>query len=523
MQLPTTLPDETLFSRYVRHMTILGMKEKDYLKLLFNKPRASIHPYLTIGIAKASQISVESESEIYSQQTLGRLFSYFLPLRATGINKALLADDGNVAIRACQLVSFKESEELSLKYCPECANEDMRYHGVSYWHRIHQVPGIEACPSHKVWLVHQELPERPHIKLQLLPTTSEESQTCSELSYKFAQYTNAFLKMITVTSNSFDQNSLLTKVRERGYMIGERRFKRIELTSDLFNFIKGLKHCDQGLLPYSEADYRYLSYLLSGQASQHPFKYLIVDFWLSNICEKAPSPKKETGNFELSVTQQKIKSICRELLKQGKSLAEISRLTGKSRCYLKGLAMKENISIIIKPNIITDKVINMIIVLAYKGFHRKAIAKRFHISTGSVEQVISSEPGLVERRRRYKFESKRRRYKTQVLRALQLKPSAIKQEIKASCYAAFHWLYAHERNWLNSTLPSPTKPRVRLKVNWEKRDIELALKVSTIMHSINGAISHTKLDKETGGHGWLIRMQHKLPITMAVLNENRMK
>lgn len=95
----------------------------------------------------------------------------------------------------------------------------------------------------------------------------------------------------------------------------------------------------------------------------------------------------------------------------------------------------------------------------------------------------------------------------------------LQQEIKASCYAAFHWLYAHEKAWLNSTLPSPTKPIVRSKVNWEKRDIELAPKVSTIMHNINGAISRTKLDKEIGGHGWLLRMQHKLPITMAIYHE----
>lgn len=518
MQLPTTLPDETLFSRYVRHMTILGMKEKDYLKLLFNKPRASIHPYLTIGIAKASQISVESESEIYSQQTLGRLFSYFLPHRATDINKALLADDGNTAIRACQLVSFKESEELSLKYCPECAKEDMRCHGVSYWHRIHQVPGIEACPSHKVWLIHQELPERPHIKLQLLPPNSQEPKTCSELGYKFAQFTNTLLKMITATNDSFNQSDLLRKIHERGYMLGERRFKRIALTSDLFNFTKGLKHSSQNLLPYSEADYRYLSYLLSGQASQHPFKYLLVNFWLSNIPEKNSYIINEARSSEQSAVQQKIKSICRKLLKQGKPLAEISNFTGKSRCYLKSLAMKEDIPFASKPSIVTDKVIDVIITMAYKGFHRKTIARKFHISTGSVEQIISSEPGLVEKRRRYKFESKRRRYKTQILRAIQLKPKAIKQEIKSSCYAAFHWLYAHERNWLNSTLPPPSKPRVRAKVNWEKRDIELAPLVSTIMHGFNGAISRTKLDKEIGGHGWLIRMQHKLPLTMAVFN-----
>jgi len=76
-----------------------------------------------------------------------------------------------------------------------------------------------------------------------------------------------------------------------------------------------------------------------------------------------------------------------------------------------------------------------------------------------------------------------------------------------------------QKAWLNSTLPSPTKPVVRSKVNWEKRDVELAPRVSTIMCNINGAISRTKLDKAIGGHGWLIRMQHKLPITMAIYHK----
>jgi hypothetical protein len=515
---PIQLPDEALFSRLIRHFTMSGMQEKNYLEWVLGNKKASVHPYLTAYIRKIAKISGDNEISIYKDQTLGPLFSYFLPKHSQTILSALLSSNGNKVIRACQLVSFKESETLSLKYCPVCAKEDMNHHGVSYWHRIHQVPGIEACPFHKVWLVHQNLPERPHIKLGLLPSISRESKPCTELSFKFSKFTDSFLKRITNTSETFIYSELLTKIRNSGYMQGNRRFKRSELTSDLFKFINELKYCSPRLLPYSEKDYRYLSYLLSGQVSQHPFKHLIVSFWLSNICEYSPEPKRKIANVESSISKDKIKLKCRNLLKHGKSLAEISRFTGKSRCYLKALAMKENIPIITKPSIITDKVINTIIALAYKGFHRKAIAKYFHISTGSVELVISSEPGLVERRRRYKFESKRRRYKVQILRILQHKPLAIKQEIKKSCYAAFHWLYAHERNWLNSTLPSPTKPKVYLKVNWEKRDTELALKVSAIMNNINGAISRTKLDKAIGGHGWLIQMQHKLPITMGVLH-----
>jgi hypothetical protein len=519
MHFPKALPDETLFSRYIRHMTILGMHEKDYLKQLLNKPRASIHPYLTIGIGKTSLITEESPSKIYREQTLGRFFSYFMPHRTVDIYSSMLADDGNVAFRSCQLVSFRESEQLSLKYCPTCAKEDMCCYGVSYWHLTHQVPGVEACPLHKVCLIHHKLPERPHLKLQLLPTTTDEAQNCSELSYEFATFANAFLRRISLTNDSFDQNDLLTRIQERDYSLGEKRFKRVELTSDLFNFIKGLKHTDPNLLPYSEKDYRYLSYLLSGGVSQHPFKYLLVEFWLSNI-EKS-TKKKLTEKVKTSENggSVNIEKLCIRLLRQHESLAEISRLIGKSRCYVKSVAMKQKISFQKKPYILTGNIINQIIILAYKGFHRKYIAKLFQVSAGSVEQIISSEKGLVEIRRRYKFESKRRKYKAQVLRALQLKPSAIKQEIKKACYAAFHWLYAHEKAWLNSTLPSPTKPIVRSKINWEKRDIELASQVSTIMHNINGTISRTTLDKALGGHGWLIRMQHKLPITMATFHE----
>ena len=516
MQLPGTLPDETLFSRYVRHMTILGMKEKDYLKLLFNRPRASIHPYLTIGITKASQISEENAPKIYREQTLGRLFAYFMPHRSTDIYKAMLADNGNVAIRACRLVSFKETETLSLKFCPACAKEDMRKYGVSYWHRIHQVPGIEACPSHKVWLIHQVLPERPHIKLGLLPSTSVEPQCCSSLSYLFSKYIDTILREITNTDDSFIQENLLTKVRNHGYMLGNKRFKRSELASDLYYFIKRLKHNTTNLLPYSEGDFRYLSYLLSGQVSQHPFKHLIVGFWLNSTSEITHISKKKNENIESLVAEEKLKLRCRGLLKKGKSLSEISHLTGKSRCYLKGLAMKEKIPIICNPSAVTDKVISGIIDMASKGFHRKTIAQHFHISTGSVEQVISSVSGLVEKRRLYKFESKRRRYKIQILRALQQEPLAIKQEIKKSCYAAFHWLYTHEKPWLNSTLPSPKKPQIRSKINWEKRDIELAPKVRTIMFKFKRCISLTQLDLELGGHGWFIKMKHKLPISVDV-------
>jgi hypothetical protein len=520
MHFPKALPDETLFSRYVRHMTVLGMHENDYLKLLFNRSRISIHPYITIGIKKACQITGEDELTIYRQQTLGRFFSYFIPHKSDDIYNAMLDANGDIAFRASQLVSFRESESLSLKYCPLCAKEDIRCYGVSYWHLTHQIPGVESCSDHQVWLIHQELPARPHLKFGLLPDASVEPKKCSDLSYKFANFTRTLLTKIMKDTSYYDKDSLIEKIKNHGYQLGLKSFKRAKLTSDLFNFTYGLTHYEQGFLPYSENDYRYTSYFLSGKISQHPFKYLLVDFWLNNI-KNVESIVSTTGakNTEL-IKNKTIEKQCITLLKQHESLAEISRLIGKSRCYIKSVAMKQKISFQKKPFILSESVIEQILAMAYKGFHRSTIAKKHLVSTGSVEQIISSETGLVKIRRRYKFESKRRRYKVQILRALQHNPLALKQDIKEFCYAAFHWLYRNEKDWLNSTLPTPVMPRVQSKICWTQRDKELAKQIKSILCNTNEDITRDQLDNKIGGNGWLIRMKHKLPTTMAILIEH---
>ncbi|MEI8704710.1 TnsD family Tn7-like transposition protein [Pseudoalteromonas sp. B62] len=212
----------------------------------------------------------------------------------------------------------------------------------------------------------------------------------------------------------------------------------------------------------------------------------------------------------------RIEEECIKLLRRGESMATINRITGKSRCYIKALALKLNIPLNLKPRYITESIKRGVLLLANKGFHRKMIADHFQISSGSVEQIISTVEGLVEKRKQFRFQSKRRKYKAVILRAIRNNPFAIKQEIKNSFYAAFHWLYAHEKYWLDNTLPAPTRPKIRSKVDWKKRDSALTARVESIMGNLIGPISRSQLDEKLGGHGWLIRYQHKLPETIAI-------
>jgi Tn7-like transposition protein D/TniQ protein len=39
-----------------------------------------------------------------------------------------------------------------LRFCPACVEVDRRDFGESYWHRMHQISGIEVCPNHAIFL-----------------------------------------------------------------------------------------------------------------------------------------------------------------------------------------------------------------------------------------------------------------------------------------------------------------------------------------------------------------------------------
>ena len=459
MNLPKTLKGEMLYSRYVRHMTLLGVNENQYLKYLLKKSRASIHPYLTIGIEDAAKISDDSITAIYAEQTLGKYFSYFLPVYANDIYEGLLKNDASSATRASQVACFKESEVLSLKFCPRCAEIDIQKFGVTYWHLVHQIPGIEACSKHQIYLVHKDLPPRPYIKPNLLPITGVKSYKCPRSVFKFARFSHRLFNSIKNAKDSYPQEALIERLFNLGYVTKGKRFCRKELSSDFFQFIKKLEPESSNLFPQSEFDYKYLSYLLSAKSVQHPFKVMLFEFWLSSLKGSVRSPRDLAVSKAVKADKE-VEIECQKLLKSGLSLAKTSSITRKSISYLKVLAIKTGIPIHLKQTVIDQNLRDRALKMARQGFHRKAIAKLFQISTGSVEQIISTEEGLVEKRRRYKWESKRRKYKVQILREIQRSPSAVKQEIKMSCYAAFHWLYKYEKEWLNKTVPKALKPMV---------------------------------------------------------------
>jgi hypothetical protein len=51
----------------------------------------------------------------------------------------------------------KDGEKRFLRYCPLCVQKDRESFGETYWHRIHQITGIDICPIHKCHLVNSDV------------------------------------------------------------------------------------------------------------------------------------------------------------------------------------------------------------------------------------------------------------------------------------------------------------------------------------------------------------------------------
>lgn len=67
-----------------------------------------------------------------------------------------------------------------LRYCPKCHKNDRECYGEPYWHRLHQMPGVEVCPRHNGFLEESHVERRTTGRWSRL-TTAEEGATACDL------------------------------------------------------------------------------------------------------------------------------------------------------------------------------------------------------------------------------------------------------------------------------------------------------------------------------------------------------
>ena len=96
--------------------------------------------------------------KVIEKHTMYPYFARFLPLERRRLAFDTLVNMDESYRNHLRLPKGVGCKRRYLRYCPECANDDRLCYGETYWHRNHQMIGVNICVKHGCRLVDTDVP-----------------------------------------------------------------------------------------------------------------------------------------------------------------------------------------------------------------------------------------------------------------------------------------------------------------------------------------------------------------------------
>jgi hypothetical protein len=178
---PTPYPDELLYSICSRFFDRVQYSNKEAVNSELFGARGiaavidlpSHLKHLASNLPHTNEDSCRQLIDKFiNNHTLLPLYSPFLPLeRVTQIRKAMESSNGSVIHNKAGITPSTISLPNWLRFCPVCVEDDRKKFGECYWHRLHQVPGVEVCPLHNVFLENSNVRARNRVNTSVYVST----------------------------------------------------------------------------------------------------------------------------------------------------------------------------------------------------------------------------------------------------------------------------------------------------------------------------------------------------------------
>jgi hypothetical protein len=155
---PDPYPDELLYSVCARYSALMDYPNKitatsDFfggtgVAVVVDLPNRLNH--LINALPPGHLYSVD---ELIYEHTHYPFYVPFLPRdRALLVRDTMRNDGNNRVAERIGISADRLKMPTYLRFCPPCVRQDKARFGETYWHRIHQVPGVEVCPHHATFL-----------------------------------------------------------------------------------------------------------------------------------------------------------------------------------------------------------------------------------------------------------------------------------------------------------------------------------------------------------------------------------
>lgn len=499
---PSRLPDETLHSRLSRLHTLSGnLDDRHTLQEAFGSHTLVATSHLPSHLnALASRLPDNTYChpyDIIEQATLFPYFSPFLqPAQAERCHVAMCSENAGDVKIGIGLVASRIGGSNAFRYCRQCSIQDELQHGVAYWHRVHQLPGVWLCVTHATPLIEVRTSWLcSHRHNLFLPTPeqftgylSERSIEASHIAY-ISQCTALSAELLGSEQYPLEPSAVRSFycdcATQRGWINSHGRISTEAVHKASVEF------CERWPIDQSFGflkDERWIFRLLyKHRGSMHPLKHIAMLILLgSDWC----SLRAYCGDYHAPPQRTRMRS-------PPDASPELHGQLSPRPKTLKG-----------------EKLDRLCLALATTD-SLPEISLTHCVSLPSLYRILRREPSVAATRSDRFRDARRGRF----INELRSMPSRRAQD--------YMWLYRNDRTWLDQQIAlqfkSPSKP-AKLRADWCTRDIKLMEAVRHWAMAFYATVppirvSTTLLTRATGKQTTIEKYASRLPLTMAALAE----
>lgn len=300
---PDPLPDEILYSVWARYSDrVQYSHEGKVTQELFGDRGVGVIVdlpcYLDYFVEHLPPGNSYTADWLVDNHTLFPFFGPFLSQeRYHGLHEQMISRSGSALHTRSGISGVSIPSPSALRYCPICVKRDREQHGEAYWHRLHQVPGVEICPDHMTILENSTVYTRTNYSLRKFislersipfspPRTPEDP--LRKFLFDIAMEARYLLDHPDVHPDlDFLQQQYLALLAWRGFTTATGLVRIMEFTEAFVSHyspeLLSLLHCE--IRPSEVRNKTWLSYFLPRlKKMRHPLQHILVIHFLgSNV------------------------------------------------------------------------------------------------------------------------------------------------------------------------------------------------------------------------------------------------
>lgn len=512
---PAMYEDEILYSFISRYHERSGnIRIASTIEDLFSKTDLKCSTYLPGYINKLVDnfpINCNYTAEdIILNHTLYPFFTFFDSNEFSEKIFKLMLDSNNNDIRNKSGTTNTKMNPIYFKFCKECIKEDLNQYGETYWHRIHQVPGVFICTKHNEVLYDSNIKINNFNLIEYI-TPNEINCQCKSNSKKYSKTIKDKLYNLAkdiefIMNNNYKhkdseyyRQNYLNILKIKGLATVQGRLKVKELISEFKAY-----YTEEflNIIGCSIDEDTYNNWLLDifrkPRKRYHPIKHLLIIRFLGYSIEYIAQNKIEYSPFG-TPKWPCLNKVCDKYMDEVIEDVEMvyykkeDKLVGTFKCNYCGFTYTRRGTDFEKEKMYE---INKIKDWGYVWKEKlKELLNNESMSISDIEKILNADRGAIYRNaqklgvdikiNKYnstnKSDSKRdnrksnKNYRQIWLDLMSKNPNKSKTELRAMDEATYYWLYKNNRDWLYEVSPKNEKAisSTYKFVDWEKRDEEI--------------------------------------------------